>query len=80
MLKLAKEGMRFLRDHPLVLDVILFMAGVNLIASAFDAVLPALVIPRSGNRIYGIVTSCSGIAMVLGSMLTTVMMIELTAV
>ena len=73
VLKLAKEGLRFLRDHPLVLDVILFMSGVNLIASAFDAVLPALVIPRSGNRIYGIVTSCSGIAMVLGSMITTVM-------
>ena len=71
VLKLAKEGLRFLRDHPLVLDVILFMSGVNLIASAFDAVLPALVIPRSGNRIYGIVTSCSGIAMVLGSMLAT---------
>lgn len=73
VLKLAKEGLLFLREHPLVLYVILFMSGVNLIASAFDAVLPALVIPRSGNRIYGLVTSCSGIAMVLGSMITTVM-------
>ena len=73
VLKLAKEGLQFLKEHPMVLDVILFMSGVNLIASAFDAVLPALVIPRSGNRIYGIVTSCSGIAMVLGSMLTTAM-------
>ncbi len=73
VLKLAKEGLRFLRDHPLVLDVILFMSGVNLIASSFDAVLPALVIPRNGNRVYGIVTSCSGIAMVLGSILTTIM-------
>ena len=73
VLKLAKEGVRFLRENSLVLDVILFMSGVNLIASAFDAVLPALVIPRSGNRIFGVVTSCSGIAMVLGSMLVTAM-------
>ena len=73
VLKLAKEGLQFLRENPMVLYVILFMSGVNLIASAFDAVLPALVIPRSGNRIYGIVTSCSGIAMVLGSMLVTMM-------
>lgn len=73
VLKLAKEGLQFLRRNPLVLDVILFMSGVNLIASAFDAVLPALIIPRSGNRVFGMVTSCSGIAMVLGSMLTTVM-------
>ena len=73
VLKLAREGLRFLKDHRLVLDVILFMSGVNLIASAFDAVLPALVIPRCGNSVLGVVTSCSGIAMVLGSMLMTVM-------
>ena len=73
VLKLAKEGLRFLKDHPSVLYVILFMSGVNLIASAFDAVLPALVIPQRGNGVLGIVTSCSGIAMVLGSLLMTVM-------
>ena len=73
MLEMAKEGLQFLKDNPLVLDVILFMSGVNLIASAFDAVLPALVIPRSGNSTLGIVTSCSGIAMVLGSLIASVM-------
>ena len=49
------------------------MSGVNLISSAFNAVLPALVIPRSGNGVLGIVTSCSGIAMILGSLLVTIM-------
>lgn len=73
VLSLAREGLRYLKEHPLVLDVILFMSGVNLIASAFDAVLPALVIPRRGNGMLGIVTSCSGIAMVLGSLLATAM-------
>ena len=73
VLKLAKEGLKFLKDHPPVLYVILFMSGVNLIASAFDAVLPALIIPRRGNSVLGVVTSCSGIAMVMGSLLMTVM-------
>ena len=73
VLKLAKEGIGFLRKNPLVLQVILFMSGVNLIASAFDAVLPALVIPRGGNGLLGVVTSCAGIAMVIGSLLATVM-------
>ena len=73
VLKLAREGLRFLKEHRLVLNVILFMSGVNLVASAFDAVLPALVIPRYGDSVLGIVTSCSGIAMVLGSLLATVM-------
>ena len=73
VLQLAKEGLQFLKENPLVLYVILFMSGVNLIASAFDAVLPALVIPQKGNGVYGIVSSCSGIAMILGSLLATVM-------
>ena len=73
VLKLAAEGLRFLREHPMVLHVILFMSGVNLISSAFDAVLPAMVIPRGGNGLLGIVTSCSGVAMVLGSLLAASM-------
>ena len=73
VLRLAKEGLQFLRKNPLILYVILFMSGVNLIASAFDAVLPALVIPRSGNGTLGIVTSCSGVAMVLCSVIVSAM-------
>ena len=75
VLALAREGLRFLKENPLVLNVILFMSGVNLIASAFDAVLPALVLPnpRGGNSMLGVVTSCSGIAMVLGSAIVTFM-------
>ena len=74
-LKLAKDGLKYLRGEPMILYVILFMAGVNLIASAFDAVLPALILPnpRGGDYILGIVTSCSGVAMVVGSLLFSVM-------
>ncbi len=73
LLDLAREGLRYLKDNPLVLNVILFMAGVNLVASAFDATLPALVIPRAGNAVLGLVTSCSGVAMVVGSIVATLM-------
>ena len=75
VLHLAKEGLKYLKDTPMILYVILFMSGVNFVASAFDAVLPALIIPnpRGGNSILGIVTSCSGIAMVAGSLIATAM-------
>lgn len=73
VLKLAKEGLKFLKNTPLILTVILFMSGVNLTASTFDAVLPGLVIPRAGNNVYGIVTACSGIAMVIGSFLPMIL-------
>jgi len=73
VLNLAKEGLRFLRDNPMPLNIILFMSGVNLISSAFNATLPAQVIPRYGNAMLGIVTSCSGIAMAAGSIIATFM-------
>lgn len=75
VLQLAKEGLKYLKNTPMILYVILFMAVVNFVASAFDAVLPALIIPnpKGGNNVLGIVTSCSGIAMVAGSLIATAM-------
>lgn len=70
ILTLAKEGIIFLKDNPMIMTLILFMAGVNLVASAFDATLPGYVLPnpKGGQAVLGIVTSCSGIAMILGSL------------
>ena len=75
VLVLAKEGLMFLRENPLVMDLILFMSGVNLAASAFDAVLPGYVLPnpKGGSSVLGIVTSCSGIAMIVGSLAVSVL-------
>lgn len=70
ILTLAKEGIIFLKDNPMIMTLILFMAGVNLVASAFDATLPGYVLPnpKGGQAVLGVVTSCSGIAMILGSL------------
>lgn len=75
VLILGREGILFLKKTPLVLTIILFMAGVNLVASAFDAALPGYVIPnpRGGSNMLGIVTSASGIAMVIGSMIVSIL-------
>lgn len=75
VLVLAKEGLTFLRDNPLILALILFMSGVNLVASAFDAVLPGYVIPnpKGSSFVLGIVTSCSGVAMIIGSLIVSVL-------
>lgn len=70
-LRLAKEGLSYLKSKPMILYVILFMSGVNLISSAFEATLPGYIIPnpQGGNYVLGIVSSCSGIAMILGSLI-----------
>lgn len=70
---LAKEGIVFLKENPLIMTLILFMSGINLVASAFDATLPGYVLPNSkgGSSVLGIVTSCSGIAMIIGSLIVS---------
>lgn len=75
ILVLAKEGLQFLKDNPMIMTLILFMSGVNLVASAFDASLPGYVLPnpKGGQTILGIVTSCSGVAMIAGSLLVSVL-------
>lgn len=75
VLVLAKEGLIFLRENSLILALILFMSGVNLVASAFDAVLPGYVLPnpKGGSTVLGIVTSCSGVAMIIGSLIVSVL-------
>lgn len=75
VLTLAKEGLVFLKKNPLIMTLILFMAGVNLVASAFDATLPGYVIPnpKGGSFVLGIVTACSGVAMVIGSLIISVL-------
>ena len=73
LLQSAGEGLSCLYENRLVLLLILFLAGVNLVASAFDAVLPAFVLPREngGETVLGIVTSFAGIAMLAGSLLAS---------
>ena len=71
--KTVRAGLVCLRENELVLILILFLAGVNFVASAFDAVLPALILPREngGEAVLGMVTSCAGIAMLIGSLIVT---------
>ena len=73
VLLLAKGGIEFLKKTPMIMTLLLFMAGINLVSSAFDATLPGYVIPnpKGGQAILGIVTSCSGVAMIIGSLIAS---------
>ena len=71
VLALAKEGLGFLKNNPMIMTLIVFMSGVNLISSAFEATLPGFILPnpKGGQTILGIVSSCSGIAMIISSLI-----------
>lgn len=75
LLSSSKAGLRYLIKNPMILYLILFLAGVNLVASTFDGTLPAYVLPREngGEAVLGAVTSCAGIATLIGSLIVTVL-------
>ncbi|MBQ9328207.1 MAG: MFS transporter [Solobacterium sp.] len=75
LLSSARAGLLCLKENRLVLYLIMFLSGVNLVASAFDAVLPAFILPHAGGgeQVLGAVTSFAGIAMLVGSVLATIL-------
>ena len=69
---LISQGWLYLKDNRLILNIIIFMSGINFVASAFDTVITPLVLSKTGSEtILGYVTACSGIAMLIGSFIAT---------
>lgn len=71
----AKSGLSYLFGNKPVFWLILFLAGVNFAASAFDAVLPPYVLSHQsgGKAVLGTVTACAGAAMLFGSVAASVL-------
>lgn len=55
--------------------MILFLACINLIASTYDAALPAMLLSKAngGEVVLGVVNTCVGIATLAGSVFATFM-------
>ena len=75
LLHLAGEGLRFLKEHAGVLHLIMLFAGINLIASMYNAALPAMVlsVPNGGERALAAVSTVTGIAALLGGAIAAIM-------
>lgn len=73
VLRSARSGLRYLNAHRGILDLILFLAAINFTASMFNATLPALLLNRGGEGVYGLVNMVSGAAMLAGSLLSAVL-------
>lgn len=75
LLTAARKGIVWLRENPLVLTLILYLACINLVASIYDAALPAMLLSKQngGETVLGIVNTCVGIATLAGSVLVTLL-------
>lgn len=73
LLKSAHSGLVWLKNKPLILILILFLSCINLVASTYDAALPAMILSKNngGETILGAVNTCVGIAALAGSIITT---------
>lgn len=73
LLKSAGEGIRWLQKNPGVFHLMLFLAAINLVASMYNAALPAMLLPRpeAGERALGAVNAVVGITTLVGSILST---------
>lgn len=71
----ARAGLAWLKGAPLILTLILFLAAINLVASVYDAALPAMLLskPNGGEQVLGAVNACAGLAALAGSFLVTLL-------
>ena len=68
-----KEALCFLRTNIGILQVILFLASINFIASIYNAALPAMILSFESESVLAAVQSTAGIAMIIGSAIATML-------
>lgn len=73
VLKAAKAGLTYLKENRGILDLIFFLAAVNLTASIYNAALPAMLLSRNGGSEFslGVINAVTGITMLIGSVIST---------
>lgn len=69
----VKSGILYLKNNKEILWLIFFLSAINLIASVYEAVLPAMILSKSEETALGAVNACVGIASLMGSIIVTFM-------
>lgn len=74
-LALTKSGLTYLKQNRGILDLILFLACINLIASIYNAAFPAMILSKEngGEIALGTVNAFIGVAALTGSIIASLM-------
>lgn len=75
LIQSAAKGLMYLKENRGILHLIFFLAAINLTASVFEAALPAMLLSRKGGgtMALGMVNMVTGIAMLAGSLIASVL-------
>lgn len=71
LLEEMREGLSYLVHRRGLLEVILFLAAINFIASVYNAALPAMVLSRAGEAALAAVQTSAGVAMLAGGLVAS---------
>lgn len=71
----TRQGLRFFRQAPGLLTLVLYLAAINLVSSMYEAALPSLLLSRSwgGENAMGIFSTVTALATLMGSMLAVLL-------
>ena len=75
MLQSVREGLAFLKDKRGILSLILFLAAINLVASMFNAALPAMLLSRNGGSetALGVLNTITAVTTLTGSLIASML-------
>lgn len=73
VLKSAAEGIRWLQKNLGIFHLMLFLSAINLVASMYNAAFPAMMLSKASETAMGTVNTVIGIAMLVGSILASVL-------
>ena len=75
MLQSVKAGLAFLRAKRGIFSLILFLAAINLVASMYNAALPAMLLSRNGGSemALGVLNTCTSVTMLAGSLVASML-------
>lgn len=69
----VKSGINWLKKERGIFSLIMFLSAINLVASMYDAVFPAMMLSRNGGseKVMGIVNTVIGVSTLMGSIIAT---------
>lgn len=69
----SREGLAYVKSNRGIFSLIFFLAAINLTASIYEAALPAMLLSRNGGgkTALGLVTFCTGLANITGSIIAS---------
>lgn len=73
LMQSVREGLGFLREKRGILSLVFFLAAINLVASMYNATLPAMVLNQADETALGVINSLTGVTTLIGSLIASLL-------